>query len=74
MGRLPGARGTRPPRPRSPSRFDSAAACITRLTTAHAEGRLEREVRRLNRYRLLIIDLCRDRDDAEGVVRRRRAA
>lgn len=39
-----------------PVAFDSANGWITRLATAHAQGRLERELRRLNRYRLLIID------------------
>jgi DNA replication protein DnaC len=41
-----------------PVAFDSATAWITRLTDAHAHahGQLERELRRLNRYRLLVID------------------
>jgi DNA replication protein DnaC len=36
--------------------FDSATGWIARLGAAHAKGDLERELRRLNRYRLLIID------------------
>lgn len=36
--------------------FDSATGWITRLASAHAVGGLERELRRLRRYRLLIID------------------
>ena len=39
-----------------PVAFDSATAWITRLTDAHNTGHLDRELRRLNRYRLLIID------------------
>lgn len=39
-----------------PVAFDSATAWITRLAEAHAHGHLERELRRLNRYRLLVID------------------
>lgn len=39
-----------------PVAFDSATAWITRLADAHAHGQLERELRRLNRYRLLVID------------------
>lgn len=36
--------------------FDTATGWITRLAAAHAEGRLDRELRKLNRYRLLVID------------------
>ena len=36
--------------------FDTATGWITRLAAAHAEGRLDRELRKLNRYRLLLID------------------
>ena len=36
--------------------FDTATNWISRLTTAHTAGRLERELRRLRRYKLLIID------------------
>ncbi len=39
-----------------PVAFDSATAWITRLTEAHAHGRLTEELRRLNRYRVLVID------------------
>ena len=39
-----------------PVLFDSATGWINRLAQAHATGSLERELRRLNRYRLLIID------------------
>ncbi|PYG01844.1 DNA replication protein DnaC [Georgenia satyanarayanai] len=39
-----------------PVAFDTATGWITRLATAHAEGRLDRELRKLNRYRLLVID------------------
>src|SRR5699024_10514797 len=40
----------------NPVLFDSATGWIDRLTKAHAAGELERELRRLKRYRLLIID------------------
>ncbi len=36
--------------------FDTATNWITRLTAAHAEGRLDKELKRLRRYKLLIID------------------
>ncbi len=39
-----------------PVLFDSATGWINRLTAAHAAGSLDRELRRLNRYRVLIID------------------
>ncbi|NMM17187.1 MAG: ATP-binding protein [Cellulomonas sp.] len=39
-----------------PIAFDSATAWLTRLADAHTHGQLERELRRLNRYRLLVID------------------
>ncbi len=39
-----------------PVAFDSATRWIERLATAHAQGALERELRKLNRYRLLVID------------------
>ena len=48
-----------------PVLFDSATAWITRLADAHHRGRLPEELRRLNRYRVLVIDLCRYRDYAE---------
>ena len=36
--------------------YDTATNWISRLTTAHAAGRLEKELTRLRRYKLLIID------------------
>jgi DNA replication protein DnaC len=39
-----------------PVLFDTATNWINRLTTAHATGRFEQELKRLRRYRLLIID------------------
>jgi DNA replication protein DnaC len=39
-----------------PIAFDSATRWIERLAAAHAHGTLERELRKLNRYRLLVID------------------
>ncbi len=39
-----------------PVLFDSATGWINRLQTAHAAGTLERELRRLKRYRALVID------------------
>ncbi|MCR6689356.1 IS21-like element helper ATPase IstB [Cellulomonas sp.] len=39
-----------------PVAFNSATGWITRLAEAHARGLLDRELRRLNRYRLLVID------------------
>ena len=39
-----------------PVAFDSAIGWITRLTDAHDHGRLAGELRRLNRYRVLVID------------------
>jgi DNA replication protein DnaC len=39
-----------------PVLFDSATGWIDRLAQAHAKGGLERELRRLKRYRLLVID------------------
>ncbi len=39
-----------------PVAFDSATAWITRLAEAHAHGRLTEELRRLHRYRVLVID------------------
>ena len=36
--------------------FDTATNWISRLTAAHAAGRLEKELTRLRRYKLLIID------------------
>ena len=39
-----------------PVLFDSATTWITRLAEAHHRGRLPEELRRLNRYRVLVID------------------
>ena len=39
-----------------PVAFDSAVGWITRLADAHDHGRLPAELRRLNRYRVLVID------------------
>lgn len=39
-----------------PVLFDSATGWINRLAAAHAAGGLERELRKLKRYRMLIID------------------
>ena len=39
-----------------PVAFDSATGWINRLADAHAHGRLENELRRLNRYRLVVCD------------------
>ncbi len=39
-----------------PVMFDSATNWITRLAQAHAHGRLAEELKRLNRYRVLVID------------------
>jgi len=39
-----------------PVTFDSATAWITRLADAHARGRLTAELRRLNRFRVLVVD------------------
>ena len=39
-----------------PVSFDSATGWITRLAEAHARGRLAAELKRLNRYRVIVID------------------
>lgn len=39
-----------------PILFDTATGWINRLAAAHSSGRLEQELKRLRRYRLLIID------------------
>jgi DNA replication protein DnaC len=39
-----------------PVAFNSATGWITRLADAHDHGRLELELRRLNRYRLIVVD------------------
>ncbi len=39
-----------------PVAFDTATGWITRLTEAHTRGRLVEELKRLNRYRVLVVD------------------
>jgi len=46
--------------------FATAAGWVARLAEAHHAGRLQAELTRLGRYPLLVIDLCRYRDYAEG--------
>ena len=46
--------------------FATATDWVTRLTDAHRHGLLPRELARLRRYGLIIVDLCRHRDYAEG--------
>ena len=46
--------------------FDTANNWIIRLAAAHQAGQLETELRKIRRYKLIIIDLCRHRDDAEA--------
>jgi DNA replication protein DnaC len=46
--------------------FATAAEWVARLADAHHAGRLQAELTRLGRYPLLVIDLCRYRDYAEG--------
>ena len=45
--------------------FDTASNWITRLAGAHQSGQLEAELKKIRRYKLIIIDLCRHRDYAE---------
>jgi DNA replication protein DnaC len=45
--------------------FDTATNWIGRLATAHHAGALEAELKKIRRYRLIIIDLCRPRDYAD---------
>jgi DNA replication protein DnaC len=45
--------------------FDTATNWIARLATAHHAGALEAELKKIRRYRLIIVDLCRYRDYAE---------
>ena len=47
--------------------FATATDWVTRLTEAHERGRLAVELTRLRRYALIIVDLCRHRDYAEGL-------
>jgi hypothetical protein len=46
--------------------FATAAEWVDRLADTHTAGRLQDELRRLGRYPLLVVDLCRHRDYAEG--------
>jgi hypothetical protein len=46
--------------------FATAAQWVARLAEAHHAGRLQGELIRLGRYPLLVADLCRPRDYAEG--------
>jgi DNA replication protein DnaC len=45
--------------------FDTANNWIIRLAGAHQAGQLETELKKIRRYKLIIIDLCRHRDYAE---------
>src|SRR6266700_7591078 len=47
--------------------FATASEWVARLADAHHAGRLQGELIRLGRYPLLVIDLCRPRDYAEGL-------
>jgi hypothetical protein len=47
--------------------FATAAEWVARLADAHHAGRLQAELTRLGRYPLLVIDLCRPLDYAEGL-------
>lgn len=47
--------------------FDTANNWITRLATAHQAGRLEAELKKIGRYRLIIVALCRHRHYAEMI-------
>ncbi|MFZ1910998.1 MAG: ATP-binding protein [Propionicimonas sp.] len=53
-----------------PVAFNSATGWINRLAGAHARGSLERELRRLHRFRLLVVDLCRPWDYADLAAER----
>jgi DNA replication protein DnaC len=46
--------------------FATAAGWVARLASAHAAGRLEMELTKLARVPLLIVDLCRARNYADG--------
>jgi DNA replication protein DnaC len=48
--------------------FATAAEWVARLAEAHHAGRLQQELVKLGRYPLLIVDLCRHRDYAEGFL------
>jgi len=45
--------------------FDTASNWITRLAEAHRSNRLEAELKKIRRYKLIIIDLCRTWDYAD---------
>jgi len=49
--------------------FATATDWVTRLTDPHRQTRLPREPARLRRYGLIIVNLCRPRDYAEGLCR-----
>jgi DNA replication protein DnaC len=48
--------------------FATASQWVDRLAAAHQTGRLQDELVRLGRYPLLVVDLCRARDYAEGLL------
>jgi DNA replication protein DnaC len=48
--------------------FATAAQWVARLAEARQAGRLQNELTRLGRYPLLVIDLCRYRNYAEGLL------
>jgi len=50
--------------------FATATDWVTRLSDAHQAGRLARELTRLRRYGLIIVDLCRHRDYPDTAVNR----
>jgi hypothetical protein len=45
--------------------FATATDWVTRLTDAHRQGNLPKELTRLRRYGLIIVDLCRHRNYAD---------
>ncbi|MET3172784.1 UNVERIFIED_ORG: chromosomal replication initiation ATPase DnaA [Arthrobacter sp. UYCu721] len=47
--------------------FDTAIGWLHRLTEADSQGRLAAELKRIRKYKLIIIDLCRARDYAEAI-------
>jgi DNA replication protein DnaC len=54
--------------------FATAADWVSTLAQAHHAGTLQAELVRLGRYPLLVVDLCRSRDYADGVGGVRRKA
>jgi IstB-like ATP binding protein len=48
--------------------FATAQQWVTRLEAAQDRNNLDDELRRLERYRLLVVDLCRYRDYADIVA------